>query len=468
MAELTVEQTAIPGLLIIDLDVRGDNRGWFKENWQREKMIKLGLPDFGPVQNNVSFNATRGVTRGFHAEPWDKLISVAAGRIFGAWVDLREGPTFGTVVTVEHGPERAVFVPSGVGNAFQVLEPGTAYSYLVNDHWSAEARDSYKFVNLADPSLAVSWPIPLAEGELSEADQNHPVLADVQPFPARRTVIIGAGGQVGRALQRLLPDALALTRADCDLADPEALEKLDWRTVDTVINASAYTAVDAAETEDGRRQAWQVNVHAVGRLVEKARQHRLRLVHISSDYVFDGTRETHDETEPFSPLGVYGQTKAAGDALVATWPRHYLLRTSWVVGDGKNFVRTMASLADRGIAPAVIDDQHGRLTFAADLARAIVDLLAGDVPYGTYNVSCDGPVRTWADLAAAVYVARGRSADEVTRVSTEAYGEGKELAPRPRHSALDLTKAKAAGLTLPDGDRALATYMATLEPNGTS
>src|SRR5690606_35640686 len=133
----------------------------------------------------------------------------------------------------------------------------------------------------------------------------------------------------------------ALTRAECDLADPEALEKLDWRGLDTVINAAAYTAVDAAETPEGRAAAWQVNVHAVGRLVERARAHRLRLVHLSSDYVFDGTREVHPEDEPFSPLGVYGQTKAAGDALVATWPRHYLIRTSWVVGDGRHLVATM-------------------------------------------------------------------------------------------------------------------------------
>lgn len=462
MGELRIERTAIPGLLVVDLAVHGDNRGWFKENWQRQKMVDLGLPDFGPVQNNVSFNATRGVTRGFHAEPWDKFISVATGRIFGAWVDLREGPTFGTVVTVEHGPERAVFVPTGVANAFQVLEPGTAYSYLVNDHWSAEARSSYKFVNLADPTLNVAWPIPLEQCELSEADRNHPQLADVRPFPAKRTLILGAGGQVGRALRRLLPDAVALTRAECDLADPEALEKLDWRGLDTVINAAAYTAVDAAETPEGRAAAWQVNVHAVGRLVERARAHRLRLVHLSSDYVFDGTREVHPEDEPFSPLGVYGQTKAAGDALVATWPRHYLIRTSWVVGDGRNFVATMASLADRGVSPTVIDDQYGRLTFADDIARAIVDLLDREAPFGCYNVSSDGPVRTWADIAAAVFAARGRSAGDVTRVSTEQYGRGKQLAPRPRHSALDLTRAKAVGLALPDGDQALADHLSRL------
>lgn len=92
-APLRVEHTAIPGLLVVTLPVHGDNRGWFKENWQRAKMVASGLPDFEPVQNNVSFNGKVGTTRGIHAEPWDKFVSVATGRVFGAWVDLREGST---------------------------------------------------------------------------------------------------------------------------------------------------------------------------------------------------------------------------------------------------------------------------------------------------------------------------------------------------------------------------------------
>ena len=87
-------------------------------------MLALGLPDFGPVQNNISFNDEVGVTRGIHAEPWDKFVSVATGRVFGAWVDLRDGPSFGAVYTCEIDPSVAVFVPKGVGNAYQTLEPG--------------------------------------------------------------------------------------------------------------------------------------------------------------------------------------------------------------------------------------------------------------------------------------------------------------------------------------------------------
>src|SRR5690606_16723744 len=173
-----VRTTPIPGLLVLDLPVHGDARGWFKENWQREKMLAAGLPDFGPVQNNISFNETPGVTRGIHAEPWDKYISVATGTVFGAWVDLREGPTFGATYWHEITPEIAIFVPRSVGNAFQTPEAPAAYTDLVNDHWSAGAQAQYTFLTLADETVAIPWPIPLEQAELSAKDLAHPRLAD--------------------------------------------------------------------------------------------------------------------------------------------------------------------------------------------------------------------------------------------------------------------------------------------------
>ena len=176
---LAAHETAIQGLTLFDIPVHGDSRGWFKENWQREKMLALGLPDMGPVQNNISFNRTVGTTRGIHAEPWDKFISVATGRVFGAWVDLRDGDGFGTLFTAEIDPSTAIFVPRGVGNAFQTLEADTAYTYLVNDHWTPDAQ--YTFLNLADETTNVPWPISLATAELSDKDRQHPRLADVTP-----------------------------------------------------------------------------------------------------------------------------------------------------------------------------------------------------------------------------------------------------------------------------------------------
>lgn len=455
---LAAHETTIPGVVLYDLPVHGDNRGWFKENWQREKMLALGLPDFGPVQNNISFNEKAGTTRGIHAEPWDKYVSVATGRIFGAWVDLREGSTFGAVFTAELDPSKAIFVPRGVGNAFQTLEDGTAYSYLVNDHWSADAQGRYTFLNLADEAVAISWPIPLDRAEVSDKDRAHPRLAEVTAMKPKKILVLGAGGQLGKALREAYdgagspaaagPPVEFATRAEFDLTDPAAFAARDWGQYSTIINAAAYTAVDAAETPEGRAAAWAVNVEALVRLARIAVEHRITLVTVSSDYVFDGSRALHEEDEPFSPLGVYGQTKAAGDAAVAAVPRHYTVRTSWVIGDGGNFVRTMASLAAKGVSPAVVDDQIGRPTFAEDLAAGIRHLVDSGAPYGTYNLTCSGEEASWADVAAEVFAVVGRHPGDVRRVTTVEYLAGKpSSASRPLNSTLDLRKIEATGFS---------------------
>ena len=348
--ELKVTKTNIPGLLVFDLPVHGDNRGWFKENWQRAKMTALGLPDFGPVQNNISFNAKKGVTRGIHAEPWDKYISIATGEIFGAWVDLRPGDSFGQVFTTRLDPSKAIYVPRGVGNSFQALQDGTAYTYLVNAHWSLEQKKTYTFVNLADPELNIQWPIPLEDSERSEADLHHPMLKDAKPMAPKRTMVFGSNGKLGRAIRRYAEShglhGFEYHDTDTfDIADAKAYAAINWDLYGTIINAAAFTAVDEAETPGGRKNAWRTNVQGVKNLARIATEHRITLVHISSDYVFDGTKELHTEDEEFAPLGVYGQTKAAGDALVENVPQHYLLRSSWVIGEGRNFVTRMLGLA---------------------------------------------------------------------------------------------------------------------------
>lgn len=460
---LQANATAIPGLTVWDLPVHGDNRGWFKENWQREKMVAAGLPDFGPVQNNISFNDAEGTTRGIHAEPWDKFVSVASGRIFGAWVDLRAGPTFGAVATAELDPSRAVFVPRGVGNAFQTLEPNTAYAYLVNDHYSPNA--SYTFLNLADETVAVEWPIPLERAELSAKDLNHPRLADVTPVPPRKTLILGGGGQLGRALRHAYADLSSVEftdRTGVDLTAPDLESVRRWQDYETIVNAAAFTAVDAAETPEGRAAAWAANVTGVAVLARIASTHGITLVHISSDYVFDGTAEhPYAEDDPVSPLGVYGQTKAAGDLVVGTVPRHYVVRTSWVIGDGANFVKTMASLAGRGVDPSVVDDQFGRLTFTADLSRAIRHLLDNRPPYGTYNVTGAGPTMSWAEVAKRVFTLTGHDPSRVTEVSTAQYfaTATNPVAPRPTNSALDLAKIESVGFSPADVVDALTDHL---------
>lgn len=181
--EFTAHTTDIPGLLIFDVTYVGDERGYFQEKFQKAKLVAAGLPEaFNVVQNSLSYNKEAGVTRGFHAEPWDKYISVVTGKVFAAYVDLRQGDTFGKVVTVEINPNVTVFLPQGVANSFQTTEPDTYYLYSVNAHWSADNYDQYCFVNLADPELDVSWPISLDQAVVSERDRNHPMLADVKPM----------------------------------------------------------------------------------------------------------------------------------------------------------------------------------------------------------------------------------------------------------------------------------------------
>lgn len=478
---LRAERTNIPGMLVFDLTVHGDSRGWFKENWQRAKQVELGLPDLGPVQNNISFNAERGVTRGIHAEPWDKYISVATGSVFGAWVDLRPGKSFGQVFTCVIDPSKAIYVPRGVGNSFQALEDGTAYTYLVNAHWSADLKKTYTFVNLADPDLNIEWPIPLEQCELSEADKAHPMLKDALPMAPKRTLVTGCNGQLGRAVRALAEErGLAEWFDYCDidtfdLSDPAAYQGIDWSLYGTVVNCGAYTAVDKAETPEGRVTCWKANATGPALMARVCAEHGITLVHVSSDYVFDGTRELHPEDEPFAPMGVYGQSKAAGDLAVGGCPRHYIARSSWVIGDGNNFVKTMMGLSDRVAASeipqvTVVDDQVGRLSFTRDMAEGIFWLLGyreGDAelsspaPYGTYNLTGSGEPKSWAQVAKRVFELANGNADKVVPVTTADYYASVvgPVSPRPEHSAMDLSKIVAVGFNPPDWEQGLEEYV---------
>ncbi|MCW0212447.1 MAG: NAD(P)-dependent oxidoreductase [Pseudonocardia sp.] len=277
-----------------------------------------------------------------------------------------------------------------------------------------------------------------------------------------RVIIVGSGGQLGSALATAVPGATALSRTELDITDADAVAAFDWSGHDTVLNAAAYTAVDAAETPEGRVAAWRVNAVGPANLARAARDHDLRLVHVSSEYVFDGA---HDgpipETAPLSPLSVYGASKAAGDIAVTLAPRHHLVRTTWVVGAGGNFVRTMLGLAGRGVSPAVVADQIGRPTFATDLAAGILALLDADAEPGTYNVTNTGEPASWADVARAVYAHAGRPESDVRDTSTTEYFADKPAAAaRPSNSVLDLDKAAKAGVVLPDWRRSLAGYLA--------
>lgn len=263
--------------------------------------------------------------------------------------------------------------------------------------------------------------------------------------------IVGANGQLGTALREKYPKAKFADVSELDITDKSSVENFDWNGIEIILNAAAYTNVDGAETPEGRQAAWAVNADAVANLVAVAAQFDAVLVHISTDYVFDGTVESHAEDEAFAPLSVYGASKAAGDIAVSLAPKFYILRTSWVIGEGKNFVRTMLGLAEKGVSPTVVSDQVGRLTFTSELVRAIDHLLTAKAVFGTYNVTNSGESASWADITRKIFELAGHEELTVTDTSTAEYYAGKEgVAPRPLQSTLNLDKLTATGFTSRD------------------
>lgn len=270
-------------------------------------------------------------------------------------------------------------------------------------------------------------------------------------------LVVGSGGQLGRALQDLLPDGRFVDVPEVDLTSRESVAALDWDGVDAVINAAAWTAVDAAEDAEKLPTVWAVNATGVFHLAEHARRLDVPLVHVSTDYVFGGSFDSPVPVDaPMAPEGAYGATKAAGEMAAHLAPKHYVVRTSWVFGDGPNFVRTMRRLADREEL-TVVDDQLGRPTYAVDLASALLGLLDAGAPYGTYHATGSGDVVSWAQFAAEIL----RDAPvRVVPVSTEQYLEkAPQAAPRPAYSALDLSSIEAVGVRMRDWREALREYL---------
>ena len=274
-----------------------------------------------------------------------------------------------------------------------------------------------------------------------------------------KILIIGANGQLGKALHAQYPNAHVTNNvAELDITDEKSLQNFNWSSISTILNASGYTNVDGAETTEGRVVAWRVNATGVANLANLANSKSMTLIHISTDYVFDGTKIPHTEDEPLSPLSSYGASKAAGDVAVRLVPKHYLVRTSWIIGDGGNFVRTMLGLGKKGVNPAVVSDQIGRPTFTSELARAINHLLQKKLEYGVYNMTNDGQPVSWANLAREIFKEAGLKS-QVTDITSEEYFASKPgSAKRPLSSEFDLSKLKAADFSPRDWQEDIKDY----------
>ena len=263
--------------------------------------------------------------------------------------------------------------------------------------------------------------------------------------------IIGGNGQLGWELVRQGESRglqiLALDFPEIDISDPASIDRSFGSVpIDLVINAAAYTAVDRAETEP--QAAYGVNRDGPAHLAIKCRALDAPLIHVSTDYVFDGTKKgAYTETDPVAPLGVYGDSKAAGEAEVRNnLARHFIVRTAWLCGvHGHNFVKTMLRMGHEKESLRVVNDQFGCPTFAADLAAAILEMAAqakknDTAPWGTYHYSGKGKT-TWHAFAEAVFEIAGRfetfAVKQVQPISTAEYPTPVR---RPANSVLDCSK----------------------------
>jgi dTDP-4-dehydrorhamnose reductase len=264
---------------------------------------------------------------------------------------------------------------------------------------------------------------------------------------AQRWLITGAGGQLGTDVRAALTgrDVRALGHADLDIADPAAVTRLvEDFAPDVVINAAAYTAVDAAESDEDA--AYRVNAAGPAVLASVLAKHGGRLVQVSTDYVFAGeASEPYEVDDPTAPKSAYGRTKLAGELAVRELLPHasYIVRTAWVYGaTGPNFVKTMARLERERDTLSVVDDQRGSPTWSADLAAALVELSDSAAPPGAYHCTSGGDT-TWFGLARAIFEELGADPERVLPTTTDAFPRP---APRPPYSVLSDAAWRAEGL----------------------
>ncbi len=276
-----------------------------------------------------------------------------------------------------------------------------------------------------------------------------------------KALITGPNGQLGQALVAIFPDSLALSSSQLDISNIKQVTELNLEGIDLIINPAAFTAVDDCEKSENWANVWSANSQGPANLVQRAAESDIPIVHISTDYVFDGQKDgVYTETDLFNPISVYGRSKAAGDYAVMNYAKHYIIRTSWVIGQGHNFINIMKSLAEKGVSPSVVDDQFGRLTFTEDIADGVKFLLETRAPFGTYNLTNDGDVVNWHEIAQLVFEKSGRHKNDVSPISTEEYFQGKDfIAPRPKNSQLNLTKIKSLGFKPADWHDKLDQYL---------
>ncbi len=276
-------------------------------------------------------------------------------------------------------------------------------------------------------------------------------------------LVTGANGQLGQAIQYIAKNYLNLNFVFCNSTDLDISNKENCQAVfrkikpDFCINAAAYTAVDKAESEQDKAEL--INVIGAKNLAETCKELDTKLIHISTDFVFDGSNNTpYTENQIPSPKGVYGQTKLDGErAIQNVFSNYYIIRTSWVYSQfGNNFMKTMLRLASERTSLSVVNDQIGTPTNAVDLADCLMTIISSQYPtpntqYGIYHFSNEGQC-SWYDFAKVIFEINQVNIDLIAIPTSEF----PTPAERPKYSVLDKSKIKSTfGITIKNWQESL-------------
>ena len=456
--------TELEDCYILEPDKFGDDRGYFSPYFIQKNLDALGFKKV--VQANRSKSA-KGVVRGLHfqKEPkcQAKIVEVIKGSAYDVVVDMRiDSPTYGkyTIVKLTDENNRQLYVPRGFAHGFVSLEDDTIFQYLIDNDYAPKEEGGILW---NDPDLNIPWDNIFKENNidtplLSDKDLVHPCLKDNKVIFKRtpyKYLITGINGQLGYDIKRGLlnngideENILTPDRNEMDITDKDVVMNLVKSfKPDIIFHCAAWTAVDKAEEIEDIVN--KVNVIGTKNITDASIEVGAKIVYMSTDYVFDGTKDgIYTEEDVINPKSVYVNTKYLGEEEVKRNNKHFIIRTSWVFGiNGNNFLKTMLKLSETNKELNIVNDQIGSPTYTVDLAKLLINMSFSE-NYGTYNATNEG-YTSWADFAEYIFKINNKDI-KINHVSTEEYLNitGTKQAYRPRNSKLSKEKLQEAGFDL--------------------
>jgi len=428
---LNLEKTKIRGCYIVKTKRFGDNRGWFMETISQKDLEAVGLPSKF-LQGNLSMSEKAKTFRGMHYQSGDavqgKLVNCIKGKVIDYIFDARVGsPTYMQNVAVELDGDSMepslVYVPEGCLHGFYVDVAPAYFSYFVTNYYN-QSRDGG--VLGTDEHLGLD--LSKQDFILSDKDKILPKWneANLEFTYSPRILVTGAlQGQLGPDVVKELKkrgyrDIYAVDKEILDLTDSKKINELvNQYEPDIIFHCAAFTQVDLAQKNE--ELARKINSEATKYLTEAAIHNNAKLIYISTDYVFDGTKDGLYEIDDIpNPQSVYGKTKLEGEQYALEHNKTFIVRTSWIFGGltTNNFVKTMLNLKDKLKEITVVNDQIGSPTYSKDLAKFLVDLSETE-KYGIYHGNNAGYC-SWYDFAKKIFE-YANSDIKVLPVTTEEY-----------------------------------------------